>query len=619
MLVICDSALKTEFFKSQEEHMSLYDVLSRLYFGDAFSDDPNSLPVIINIVKRSIALKYDTFVPKIESEARRLIERLRTQCRTDPETRFDLTQEMIRFVASTSSHCFTNVQLTDEAFQTLLAFTNQLNQIVVLTYFLPKWILRLLFNRKISRTRNQIVAFFEPEIQKYREDPYKSDSLVLRTAVDYVDERTGKGLTNQGVGEIIVCLLYVSSENTALGLTNSLSDLARNPNVWERVRTETSSLLNRGDFRGLFASELLNASVMESARLNSHIFALNRKPMKPNSTIGGYSIPNDVDCVALCEPMLMVHGAASGIFRNPTQYNPDRFLGECPEPFSPYNVLTWGAGVHLCPGKMFAIYEIKMAIALVLQNFQFEIDQGSISDLNYFSPSAFAERKVVAKLRILDEGVEVETGVVMHQIGEHRVECVSDKGWLLRSYMSPTEQEELYKYACLISSNSAEQGEMRNKASQASLNLAYDNVTGTSNTTEKPVRWYLWATKLWTLLEEHRELLKFPAPPGPNFDTLTAQLLGLDGDAKGQDPVVNWGIRIHIGASVTFGFGSTNLLLHSGDVFIAVFSKAERSVKRIHENSVPDWFNEKQVETFGRFGCGVQIHDSSVKSIKNNN
>ncbi len=51
-----------------------------------------------------------------------------------------------------------------------------------------------------------------------------------------------------------------------------------------------------------------------------------------------------------------------------------------------------GAGIHLCPGKMFAIYEIKMAMALLTCHFErFDIPKDIEKD--YFSPSAFAEKK----------------------------------------------------------------------------------------------------------------------------------------------------------------------------------------------------------------------------------
>ena len=38
---------------------------------------------------------------------------------------------------------------------------------------------------KVSRLRRKIGAYCEPEMESYRKDPAKADSLVLRAAVDY--------------------------------------------------------------------------------------------------------------------------------------------------------------------------------------------------------------------------------------------------------------------------------------------------------------------------------------------------------------------------------------------------------------------------------------------------
>jgi cytochrome P450 len=140
---------------------------------------------------------------------------------------------------------------------------------------------------------------------------------------------------------------------------------------------------------------------MESARQATHIFSLNRCPRDKSLCLGEYHI-GDTDCVAVCGPMLMLQNYAMEIFKEPLKYNPRRFLGSSHESCNQYNVMTWGAGLHLCPGKMFALYEIKMAVALVLLNFKLELHKGSVSALNYFSPSAFAERRVHATVKLAD-------------------------------------------------------------------------------------------------------------------------------------------------------------------------------------------------------------------------
>jgi hypothetical protein len=89
-----------------------------------------------------------------------------------------------------------------------------------------------------------------------------------------------------------------------------------------------------------------------------------------------------------------------------------------------------------------------------------------------------------------------------------------------------------------------------------------------------------------------------------------AQLFDIESAmAPHKDEYVDWGISINIGASCDFTFGSEKIVLNSGDVLIADFSKVYHSVDRIHESSIPGWFDDENIRTFGRARCSIQIRD----------
>jgi len=222
MIISCDRTMAKQFFKTTEDKLSLYEVLDRLFFSDGFSDQKRDFPIIFTIIKKTIGTRYDEFMPKILSEAQSMIARMRKK--TNGE-KLKLSNEMIRFVASTSAKCFICIDLPDETFDILMKFTHLLNKVVPLTYFLPKFVLRLLFCRKLRSYRTKITSYLKPVIQSYRKDPKKSDSMVIRKSVDYKDEKTGATLSDDQIGDLIVSLLYVSSENAALGLSAVVTDL----------------------------------------------------------------------------------------------------------------------------------------------------------------------------------------------------------------------------------------------------------------------------------------------------------------------------------------------------------------------------------------------------------
>ena len=238
--IICDPKLKKEFFDAKEADMSLYEVLERLFFVDAFTDKPEMGALNIQMVNRTIGIRYEDFASKIIDEATKMVDRLSLKC--EKEGTISVMDEMIRFVACTSSRCFIGYEMDNEFFDLLMDYTHLLNRIVVLTYFFPLWFIRLTWNVKLRSYRYKMVAKLDKIIELYRNDPSYDESDLLRKAVDYQDDN-GKSLTNQEIGDIVVCLLYVSSENTALGLSSAFTDMSLDKNGWwDKVKEESVSI-----------------------------------------------------------------------------------------------------------------------------------------------------------------------------------------------------------------------------------------------------------------------------------------------------------------------------------------------------------------------------------------
>lgn len=388
IVIVCDREACNEYFKSSEKKMSLYEILDDLYFSTGFSDDLTFFQTMINIVKKSVEVKYEKFAPKIMEEAEKMINRIKVQNNSELE----LKAEMSRFISNTSARCFIDIELTDEFYDILTDFSQLLNKIIVTTYFVPKWLITITANVVLKRYRQKMVKLLEPIIDVYIKDPSLKESKILHNAVNYVDQN-GKKLTNDQIGDIVVCMLYISSENTALGLAHAMVDLSQNEKYWALVKEESEKYLDVGDVKSLFNSPILDACIMESARINSHLFAIMRKPKSGGEVLNGYYI-GDAYSVALCEPILMRYEKAIEKFTNPDNYDPGRFLEPMNESKASNDIITWSSGVHICPGKMFALYELKAAMAMIVTTFnRFEIAKDKITELDFFSPAAFADRK----------------------------------------------------------------------------------------------------------------------------------------------------------------------------------------------------------------------------------
>lgn len=635
MVVVCDRNLISTFAKLKEPEMSMYNVLVGLFFADAFFDNPSDFSASIALVRKTVAVKFDEFVPKIYDEAKKMMRNLE---KLDGKI-VDINKEMINFVSRTSARCFVDVDLDSNFMYHLTEFTKILNKIVVLTHFLPRWILRKTLGYYYLRPHRKFMTnYLDNVIESYRTDPTKKTSMIIRESVNYKNEK-GEKLSNEQIGDIIVCLLYVSSENTALGLSATITELAYHEKYWNKVQNECQKFLESGDIKSLFVSPTINSAVMEAARLCSHIFALNRKPAGC-LTLGDYYVGN-VDTVALCEPMLMSYDCSSDKFSNALEYNPDRFFSPTNEPLDANSILTWGpAGMHLCPGKQFALYEIKMATALITTRFErFTIDKNEYQKPDYFSPSAFVERRVNVKINLKDKKIreEIETeekerikiiNNATNNTNKYHMENINNVAWILRDYLSIDEQINLYKYTINLSADSDEHKEITTVPVKVQFPITYYDLvyTGTSNCKE-PVELLRFAKNVCSILHQ-LDKTNFNIPTEYIFDSVYAQLYGNGGEmACHYDKYVSWGVSLNLGASCDFKIDDRVVTLHSGDVIVADFSKVFHGIVKIYSENVPGWFSleegmeqeneqDEEIKTFGRIRCSIQIRNSSNKPDK---
>ncbi len=570
IVIMADSKYIKDYGKYTEDTASLYEVLIRLYFADAFFDNPNEFPTSINIVRKTVAVKFDEFAPKILDEATKAACGLAT----NKTTGIDLIYAMTKFVAKTSSRCFIGVDMDDTMLGHLMSFTKVLNRIVVLTYFLPRSIIKSTVGRWfLDPYRYKMRAVLAPEIEKYRHDKTLTTSALIRVAVDSEEH-----LSNAQIADIIVCLLYVSSENTALGLTNSLIDLAHNPDHWYRLRKELAGI----SLAELYKNKALNDCIMETARLNSHIFALNRKPQKA-MVVDGYVIDTDVDAVALCPPLIMRERSL--------EYDPLRFNTERSDANS---IITWGPqGMHLCPGKIFALYEIKTAIALIVGMYDPpHVDSKAYNTLNYFSPSAFAERKIEVSMKRVNDAVTV--GMTRAEVGPQKI---GERMWLLRQCISAEQQIEIYRG--LLAARIYEVPSNKSIVPFVWTNLIY---TGSSNATPERL------TSLTELADKlaMRAIGDAPVSGSHGFhaDAVYSQMFRPHSTMVDHyDKYVDWGVSISIGTDCDFTLDGQKIRLAGGDVLVGDFAFHKHGVTVGERGN--NWFTD-EVDGFARLSIQVR-------------
>ena len=114
---------------------------------------------------------------------------------------------------------------------------------------------------------------------------------------------------------------------------------------------------------------LLHVFMKETLRLYPPLILLMRKVLEPISYNGYVLSKGDI---AVVSPPI-AH-KLSTIFKNPDEFNPDRFLGDSSEDqIEKFSFIAFGGGRHTCLGERFAYLQVKTIWSILLRKFDFEL------------------------------------------------------------------------------------------------------------------------------------------------------------------------------------------------------------------------------------------------------
>ena len=167
-----------------------------------------------------------------------------------------------------------------------------------------------------------------------------------------------------GHAEVIFAAGHETSSNA---LSWTLFLLAQHPRVLADLCDELTGTLH-GDaptFEQLAQLPLLDRVVKESLRLFPPA-PLNHRIAARDSELGQYRIAKGTEILS---SIYHTHRLAEQ-YPDPQAFRPERWLGKDPGPYA-YN--PFSAGPRMCIGATFAMFEIKVVLALLLQRFRLEL------------------------------------------------------------------------------------------------------------------------------------------------------------------------------------------------------------------------------------------------------
>ncbi len=227
---------------------------------------------------------------------------------------------------------------------------------------LPDW-LPFPSKRRKRRAVRKVHDFIEGVIRQRRAAPAERDDL-LAMLLQARDEEGG-GLTDRQVRDEAVALFRGGFDTTAAGLTWAFHLLATHPDVADRASAEADGVLGErpAAIADLPRLPYTSMVVKESLRLYPPVWALFGRWAPVETALGDYRIPKG----AWLHVFPWGQHRSPRLFRDPLRFDPERFSPERSAEIVPHAYVPFGLGPHVCIGKEFALMQMSLTVATVLQ------------------------------------------------------------------------------------------------------------------------------------------------------------------------------------------------------------------------------------------------------------
>ncbi|XP_077442861.1 cholesterol 24-hydroxylase-like [Stigmatopora argus] len=169
-----------------------------------------------------------------------------------------------------------------------------------------------------------------------------------------------------------VTFFIAGQETTANQLAFCIMELARNPDILEKVQKEVDDVV--GMKREISYDDLgklvyLSQILKETLRIYPTAPGTSRDLLH-DLVVDGVHIPAGATCIFSS----YVSSRMEKFFKNPLEFNPDHFDPDAPKPY--YTYFPFSLGPRSCLGQNFAQMEAKVVMAKLLQRFNFALTPG---------------------------------------------------------------------------------------------------------------------------------------------------------------------------------------------------------------------------------------------------
>eukprot|EP00903_Cladosiphon_okamuranus_P006258 g6141.t1 len=370
---------QASFYKLNDDTLCMSDAyasLLRPLFGRGIMHDAHPKKRNQQMQHMSYGLRaarVKAYVPKIEKEARDFLESW------GDSGEVELYPTFSRLITLVAARCLLGDEVRENLFENVARLFNDLGEgMTALSVFLPY--APIPAHRRRDKARKEMVALFSDIIKSRRTakaagtvTEEKTDMLQVLIDLKYKD---GSFTTDREIAGMLSALLFGGQHTTAITSTWTALFATRDPNMLARVMEEQQRVLKDPTtpltWENLGEMELLHNIMREALRKNSMVTQLLRVAKK-NFTVTseGRSFTIPEGHYVGTSPYLAMH--LPEVFKNPDEFDPDRYGPERQEHKQPYAYVGFGAGPHQCMGQQLAYAQVKTIVSVLLREYDIEI------------------------------------------------------------------------------------------------------------------------------------------------------------------------------------------------------------------------------------------------------
>ncbi|KAL5115197.1 hypothetical protein ACEQ8H_006871 [Pleosporales sp. CAS-2024a] len=215
-------------------------------------------------------------------------------------------------------------------------------------------------------------------IQNRRANPTDKKDL-LNGMLNGVDPKTGEKMSDESIMDNMITFLIAGHETTSGMLSFTFYYLLKNPDAYEKAQQEVDQVIGKGQISVEHLSKVpyLNAVLRESLRLSPTAPVIGLTAKKDTLLDGKYPVKAGAHMVPLFP---VIHRDPLAYGEDAEEFRPDRMLDaeferrniEFPNCWKPF-----GNGMRACIGRPFAWQEALLVLAILLQNFNFSMEDAS--------------------------------------------------------------------------------------------------------------------------------------------------------------------------------------------------------------------------------------------------